>query len=142
MPVRLRDLWQAAAPFVGRTPDRAALDRVFFQAGLFVTWPWGLTTASDTSEALGLRRNLAIQPAPANPLPQVIPDAAWAHETISMVDLVAWWAAAPVRACGERSVGRGYFPFCTLQLGDLGHPLPGGQQLPSALALPLLRRGQ
>lgn len=94
VPVRLRDLWQAAAPFIGRTTDRAALDRVFFESGLFVTWPWGLTTASDTPEAIGLRRNLAIQPAPPNPLPQIIPDQAWADDTLSMVQLTAWWAAA------------------------------------------------
>ena len=97
VPVSLRDLVQAMRPHLDGTVDRGALDRVLFQSGLFITWPWGLAHATDTPEAIGLRRNIVARPALANPLPHVIPDNSWDKETLPMDRLADWWAAARAR---------------------------------------------
>ena len=96
-PFSLQDLRHAVRAHVTGTADRTALDHVLFDSGLFVTWPWGLASASDTPEAIGLRRNLVAQPPLTNPLPHVIPDNAWDEDTLSMDRLADWWAAARAR---------------------------------------------
>lgn len=88
-PMSMQAVWDLFRPHAeGHTRE---VVRLVLEAGLFVTWPWGLQSEDDTPEAIALASNPVTDP--ANPLPGVIPDNEWPG-VIRMDRLVTLWKDA------------------------------------------------